>query len=266
MKIIDCFPFYNELSMLELRLKELNQLVDHFVLVESTVSFANKSKPLFYDENKELFEEYHDKIIHVVVDDMPPDKFWKSKNQTSLKRAQHQRNKIREGIEQCSPSAKDIILISDVDEIPDTNTLKDTVERGFDKIYNLKQDMYYYNTTCKSKDPWSLAIISSYNLLQPYLKDLDKLRRDRTFCKEDEKIEKGGWHLTYFGGTEAIINKLQNFSAHKQFGTDEFTSIQNVESAIANNLDLFDRDGHSFERITRAENRYLPEHINMIEE
>ena len=60
------FLFFNEIDLLKLRLKELNDVVNHFVLVESTRTFSNKEKPLFYDKNKGIFEKYHDKIIHLV--------------------------------------------------------------------------------------------------------------------------------------------------------------------------------------------------------
>ena len=57
-KIIDCFIFYNEMKMLEFRLKELNDVVDFFVLVESTKTFTGNDKELFFEQNKENFKEY----------------------------------------------------------------------------------------------------------------------------------------------------------------------------------------------------------------
>ena len=70
-KIIDCFTFYNELDMLTYRLNILNDIVDYFVLVEATHTHVGKEKPLFYKENKHLFEKFNHKIIHIVVDDFP---------------------------------------------------------------------------------------------------------------------------------------------------------------------------------------------------
>ena len=71
MKIIDCFIFYNELDMLTYRLNILNDVVDYFVLVESNHTFVGKEKPLFYNENKHLFEKFNHKIIHIIVNDFP---------------------------------------------------------------------------------------------------------------------------------------------------------------------------------------------------
>ena len=72
-KIYDCFLFFNELETLELRLEILNDIVDKFVIVESTVTFSGKEKKLFFNENKEKFKKFEDKIIHVIINDTPKD-------------------------------------------------------------------------------------------------------------------------------------------------------------------------------------------------
>ena len=71
--VYDCFQFFNELDILKLRLHVLSDVVDRFVISESTVTFSGDPKPLFYEENKEQFQEFQDRIIHVVVDDTPLD-------------------------------------------------------------------------------------------------------------------------------------------------------------------------------------------------
>ena len=71
MKVIDCFIFYNELDLLNYRLNILYDIVDYFIIVESTHTFVGKEKPLFYNENKHLFEKFNDKIIHIIVADFP---------------------------------------------------------------------------------------------------------------------------------------------------------------------------------------------------
>lgn len=70
-KIIDGFIFYNELDMLEFRLKEHWDVVDYFILVESTKTFAYNDKILYFDQNKSRYSNYLEKIIHIIVDDMP---------------------------------------------------------------------------------------------------------------------------------------------------------------------------------------------------
>ena len=108
MKIYDCFTFYNELDLLDLHLEELYDHVDYFVIVESTKTFQNNDKSLFLKLNWNRYIKYHDKIIHVVVDDSPGSaNAWD--NET------FQRNAIMRGL--TNAADEDIIIIGDVDEI-----------------------------------------------------------------------------------------------------------------------------------------------------
>jgi|ERR1022692_989649 beta-1,4-mannosyl-glycoprotein beta-1,4-N-acetylglucosaminyltransferase len=112
--IYDCFTFFDELELLELRLHELGDVVDKFVWVEATKTHSNKSKPLHYQENRVLFQAFHDQIIHVVVDDMPDSNdSWVLEN--------FQRKCIARGLVNCRP--EDFILVSDLDEIPRATTV-----------------------------------------------------------------------------------------------------------------------------------------------
>ena len=103
-KIYDCFPFFNELDLLEIRLNYLDPYVDYFVLCEAKVTFSGISKKLFYAENKDLFKKFEHKIIHVVVDDTPPELIGVDPFRTD----QHQRNSVIKGLDNCSDD--DIII------------------------------------------------------------------------------------------------------------------------------------------------------------
>ena len=120
MKVIDAFIFYNEIEMLKYRLEYLNDIVDIFVLIEGTLTFAGKSKELYYEKNKHLFQEYNHKILHVIVDmnDFIDEKI------NAWDREKYQRNYIKNGLEQLNLNDKDIIILSDLDEIPDVNAIK----------------------------------------------------------------------------------------------------------------------------------------------
>ena len=125
MKVIDSFIFYNELDLLLYRLTILDPYVDYFVLVESTRTFSGETKPLFYEQNRELFKKFTNKIVHVVVDDSPiqtkvhDDRAWKNES--------FQRDCIKRGIDYLSPSLsdEDCIFTSDLDEICDPERLKE---------------------------------------------------------------------------------------------------------------------------------------------
>lgn len=143
--IYDCFTFFNELDLLEIRLNILNDFVDKFVLVEGNKTHTGNKKRFVFEENKQRFESFLDKIIYIKVDDFPQldisakDEFgnrWILEN--------FQRDAIIRGLTNCKPN--DIILISDVDEIPNPNAIK-KYKNG---ICVLEQKMmhYFLNNIC----------------------------------------------------------------------------------------------------------------------
>ena len=113
--VIDTFMFYNELDMLEFRLKELNSVVDKFVLVESTKTFVGNDKPLYFEENKSLFKKYLHKIHYVVLSNNPNGNAWA--------REVNQRIATGEVLKYLNLNDKDIIIAGDIDEIPDANEI-----------------------------------------------------------------------------------------------------------------------------------------------
>lgn len=141
-KLFDCFLFFNELDMLEIRLRETGEVVDHFVLVESTRTFQGKPKPLSYHENRDRYEQWVDKIVHVVVDDddLPFDagsaEWWR--------RETYQRNQVARGLK--GAGHDDLVMVSDVDEIARAELLaKIKTEFVTGTGYLLSQRMYYGN-------------------------------------------------------------------------------------------------------------------------
>src|SRR3972149_9714059 len=84
-KIYDCFTFFNELEILNIRLNELYNSVDHFVIVESTKTSDGKSKPLYYENNKNLFSKFSNKIIHIVVNNFEDKNIEKAQKNAILK-------------------------------------------------------------------------------------------------------------------------------------------------------------------------------------
>jgi len=115
MRVFDCFTFFNELDVLELRLRELNDLVDRFVLVEGDQTFTGKPKPLIFDQNKDRFERFLPKIAHVKFVDFPVEPVSPWTRETLSRQA------IMLGLFEAEPN--DLVLISDVDEIPKPATL-----------------------------------------------------------------------------------------------------------------------------------------------
>ena len=266
MKIVDCFIFYNELDMLKFRLEYLYDTVDHFVLVEMYKTHSGNLKPYYFNENKDKFAKYLDKIVHIMVDNdyvqhvQPNLKFGLKKKisttSSNIEREMHHRNCIRSGLDKLVLNDNDIIIISDLDEIPDRNTLKEIKISGLDGIYFLNQDLYYYNLTCKVQEKWTQSRIMQWINVKHGM-SIQVLRMN-----EYPPLNKpGGWHFSYFGNLDFIKNKLKNF-CHAGAYIIERVTEEKILDALKNNSDLF---GHnSFITIPIEENTYLPENYEML--
>jgi beta-1,4-mannosyl-glycoprotein beta-1,4-N-acetylglucosaminyltransferase len=221
--IIDSFTFFNELDILEIRLKELYNVIDYFVLVESPQAYSGVKKPLFFEENKKRFSKYLDKIVHVKLDGLPPlisdtelNRFW----------LQHyQRNQILGGLIRLDLSQNDIVMISDVDEIPHKKVIEkiDNII-SYDKVLVFKQLLlpYYLEGEPEYDDvEWLGTTAFRYQMCGKYLpQDLRTIivNAGRIYNQSyaNEKtvfVDNAGWHLTYFGGTTCYHYKTSNFSA-----------------------------------------------------
>ena len=236
-KIIDCFIFYNELDMLIYRLNILNDIVDFFVLVESTHTFVGKEKQLFYQENKHLFEKFNHKIIHIIVDDFP----YKYPN-ISIEKDQQwtnerfQRNCISRGIDKLNLNNQDIITITDLDEIPNPNVLEQIKNNIISIDVNIPEmDFYYYNLHSKMDHKWYHSKIISFKKYNELNITCEQIR-----FYNCPIIKNGGWHLSYFGNEQFIKNKLENF-AHQGLNINLFTNQEKIQNRIKNTQDLFDR-------------------------
>ena len=257
-KLIDGFTFYNELDMLEFRLKELDSIVDKFIIVEATKTHQGNDKPLFFDDNKNKFSKYKDKIVHIVVDDMPEgDDNWKREN--------HQRNAISNGLDKLNDT--DLVIIGDVDEIPDTNTLKHLKENGLDSSVALEMDFYYYNLENKHNQKWYLAKVLPYGELRksnPQDIRFSKSGTKDTLDKIEHKIQSnGGWHFSYFGDENMIINKIKNF-AHSEYNEDTYLNSVVIKGCIEDGDDILFR-GIKLQQIKIEDNNYIPKYYKMLE-
>ncbi|CAO3377397.1 tetratricopeptide repeat protein [Azospirillum argentinense] len=203
-RIYDCFQFYNELDLLEVRLAELDAVVDRFVLVEAAFTHAGDPKPLHYAENRARFAAYADKIIHVVVDDDPGGFAWQ--------REAHQRDAIVRGLDGCDPT--DMIVISDADEIL-RPWVMERLRREPDDGHSLfapHLDIFLYFLDLKSPDPWVSVAAAPWELIRRIganrARYLTKLGHGRV-------VPEAGWHFTWMGGIERFRAKLQAF-AHRE--------------------------------------------------
>lgn len=258
MKIVDCFLFSNEQMLLELRLKELYDVVDHFVLVEGSQTFTGNNKPLVYSENRDKYEKYNDKIIHIVVDVL-------IETNNPWDREYYQRDCIKQGIDKLTLCDEDIVVVSDLDEIPDTNTLIILKTIGLNGMYKLEQEMYYYNLNCRASIPWDRAFIFNKGSLNTSITNI------RNYSWNLPKLPyKGGWHFSYFGDVDFIIKKIEQ-NSHSEYNTAMYKNKEQIQERIKNCTDLYGRDNgvqfngpHGFYFLSINDNKYLPKNFIML--
>jgi len=215
MIIIDSFIFFNELDLLNYRLSILNEYVNYFIIVESKFTFTGKPKPLYYYNNKNKFKKFNDKIIHIIIDKLPyiyPNINYKKNEQWTNE--YYQRCKISEGINKLSYKLNDndIILTSDIDEIPNPNILhqikNNTLSYNNQTLNKLELDMYYYNLKYRVGDGSNWYGIKLFNFkTYKNLKLTFQQIRIWEHTHNVPIIKKGGWHLSYFGDIEFIKKK-----------------------------------------------------------
>ena len=234
MKIYDCFMFFDEEMILDLRLNIMNKYVDKFVITEATYMHSGKSKKLVFDINK--FPKFKDKIIYIVVDEPPPDLSRiddgdslnikeSKKTLNASKRELYQIGKAQEGLYNTNPD--DIIIVSDVDEIP--NLEKIDLRTINQKLIFFKQKMFYYKLNLFYKlIPWygSKACKKKYFKSPQWLRSIKNKkypiwRLDILFSQlkynDIYYAMDGGWHFTNVRKPEDLKRKLSNFLHHVDF-------------------------------------------------
>jgi beta-1,4-mannosyl-glycoprotein beta-1,4-N-acetylglucosaminyltransferase len=251
MKVIDGFTFYNEFQILSYRLHILYDVVDYFIVVEATHTFMGTPKPLFFKENIHLYEKFKSKIIHVVVDNLPclPPNVDKGEQWLNEK---FQRNCIDAGIQSLQLQPEDLIMITDVDEIPDPRTVAVIKNGDIPITFNiLMMDLYYYNLCTQYVPKWYHAKIISYEHYKT-IKVCDNIRL--TFDRP--VIPRGGWHLSYFGTPSFIQNKTKT-TPHQEFNNETNVDISVIEDRIKKCKDAYGRDMDPI-HLPIVKNTYLP--------
>ena len=241
-RIYDCFPFFNEIDILKIRIEELKDVVDKFVLVEATQTHSGRPKPLYYQEFSHEFAEYQDKIIHHIVDDMP-----EVDNNNRWPLENYQRDCIGRVLAAIKCNDEDIILVSDVDEIPRKEKISEAVELLSKNEYVIFcHDMYRYDIEQFESEWWCGTVACKYKELK--VRTATRVRRSdqgmwhfptakaamfkQARMLEYPDIEKGGWHFTSMGNTASSYwYKVQSF-AHPEVDITEELGIEYVKFEV----------------------------------
>lgn len=237
--IIDSFTFYNEFDLLEFRLKLLYDLVDKFVIVEADHTFSGKPKSFNFEREAARFDWAKDKIVYhkaalntegLALTEKPTAYDPKSAH---FQLEYQQRNALAEA---CAGFAdEDVVMMSDVDEMPAREVV--AFARG-DQARQIMpfvcdQKLFYYTLDHLVPVPWYGTIVTTVGRLKE--ETPQRLRSRRTSLG---RVNGGGWHLSYFGDTDFIMNKIASF-AHQEFNNENIRNAGHIERCVRQGIDPF---------------------------
>ena len=281
MNIYDCFMYFDEDMVLDIRMNMLSKYVKKFVIIESKFLHSGKPKKLNFDIKN--FSKFKDKINYIIME-KPPDGIEKindydNENErnrkildNSLNRENSQRNRLWDGVKNVND--EDLILSSDLDEIPDLknfrykNKINIFVQKVFYYKFNLQQPNFTWFGTraCKKKD-----LISFQWLRNVKSKNYPLWRLDCFFSKKKYSninfIKDGGWHFTSMKSPEKIFYKLSNFMHHLEFELSGL-NIENMKDLVQQKKILYDHNVDQTQQkykseilLKKVDDNILPEYI-----
>ena len=256
MKIFDCFMYFDEEVVLDVRLNTLDKYVDYFVIVESSFTHKGDNRNLMFNHNK--FEKFKNKIIYLVYDKQPKGIEAVNENDSEDEKSRKyilnaalrengQRNFIQNGL--IKSEDNDIILISDVDEIPNLSEVN--FNNISEKIIMFHQDMFYYKFDLKIPNLlWTgtKGCRKKYLLSPQWLRNVKDrkyfpFRIDILFSEKKYSsikfINNGGWHFSYIKTAEEIEHKLKSYLHHREFD-EQSLSVEEIQNIIENKKAIYD--------------------------
>ena len=233
MKIYDCFTYFNEDLILNLRFNILYEHVDYFVIIEGNKTHSDKLKKKNFNIKK--FIKFKKKIKYFFIK-MP-------NNMTSWQLENYQRNQIMRGLK--NAKADDIILISDCDEIP--NIQYPIKNINYNRIFAFEQKCFYFklNLLNPASNPWYGTKLVKYSFLQKTTPQKIRICKVKQypFWRLDRHpnvkiIKNGGWHFSFLNTISKIQLKLKSY-AHIEYNKNKFLNKNNLREKIKNYRDIF---------------------------
>ncbi|KAL9098118.1 MAG: hypothetical protein Q9163_006161 [Psora crenata] len=254
-KIYDLSLINTELDWLEVRLHELDQAVDYFVILESATTFQQSSKPLYLKENLSRFETFQHKIIHRVLDDsggnLPIEDTWEHERFT--------RNALLDQVVLSltgpqSPDQGDVLVVGDIDEIPRLSTLTALRNCAFPPRVTLRSQMYYYSYQ------WLYRGKQWHHPQATYFDGENSVRpEDLRTGHPDAELYNSAWHCSScFPTMWELQNKITSFS-HKGYNQAYYLDAERLLQKVRWGEDLFERKKELYDRID--DNPDLPTYL-----
>lgn len=251
--IYDCVLYNGEADMLELRLHELAGVVDRFVIVESCETFTGLEQPRSASSTVAGAWLY-DFPRYIQVAGRCPQQY------SAWQREAHQRNAIGDALRALNAQPDDLILVSDVDEIPRADAVRMVADdpRLRQSQCAFQQDVYFYHPQCLNLLVWYGTRSINYR----NFRTAQELRATEYTREWEHQINRGGWHFSYFMDTAAIQRKLASYS-HTEVNQAPYNTVENIEAAKRECRSLVPTDGQRFARVVRdpAESQDLPAYM-----
>lgn len=242
--IVDAFTFFNEKELVELRIKYLNDLIDYFVIIEANVTHTGKEKKwnFPYILENELREFSHKIKYHKMKVDLEKAEREKSPNYVggtwgrSFKVDNMQRNYIKNACEKFS--SNDIIIISDMDEIPSREKISFVKSCDFKTVAPVAFDQALFHLNCKylSLERWIGSVVTTKELIDKYEPQVFRDNKDRI-----SRFTDAGWSFSSFGGVNRVKEKFEAF-AHEEYNKEKYTNETHIKKSAQLGIDLFHRD------------------------
>jgi len=230
--LIDVFLFCKEFDILEIRLQELSEIVDKFVLVEAGHTFSDKSKPYYWDTCKdERFDIFRKKILSIKI----PNSYHNTLSDVNRKDTHWIERVDRNyamGYLKKIIKPEDIILLADVDEIPSKEYLTSIKETNDVKPINIKTKLFRYYLNLYFQE-WRCTQVMSVKYLQKLNWDWDNIRRHK-HRNIPVTQSSHGWHFTHVGSPEEIFEKTRQNCSHKTWEREKFDTVKSISDLIKN--------------------------------
>lgn len=260
----DMFPFFNELELLEIRLNELNEVVDFFILTEARHTFQGKPKDLVFEKNRQRFEKFLPRIRHVVVDKLPGF-FYKWRRPSAWDVSDFQKGQVVRGLFDAKPG--DTLIFSDVDEIPKASAVAGHKDKPGITVFEQRLYAYYLNNICTDYDTHGHTCVAQYNRgglgwwRGSVMLGFDEFRRIGKSIKKMRLLHDkadgvtvaadSGWHFTSMGDVERIALKLESYE-HSEANTDENKNPEAMRRRIKEGKSIF-LDNRSLHQVVKLD-------------
>lgn len=220
-KVYDAFPFHDELDILEMRLTELYDAVDKFIVVEADVTHQDEPKPSYFRDNQERFAPWADKIVHVWTTGLPN----RRDHPDPWAREHAQREGIGLGLAEIGASDIDLVLQSDVDEIPRALHVRNVRPNG---VVAFAQRGHFWAIDWLHPYPWFGTVactVSAAKALHPKM-PFAALRSMRGLAPVPDYLGDAGWHFSWLGGPDRATKKVNSF-CHPEVEAEIRGAIEN---------------------------------------